>query len=114
MTLRKDIPTKIIKEFYDLFAIFIAENFNLRLNKWELSEILKTAEVTLIYKKANPFEKDNYRPSSILPNISKIYEKIMHNQMNNNLINKLSKYKCGFRKGFDTQHCLLETLENPR
>ena len=32
----------------------------------------------------------------------------MHNQMNNNLINKLSKYKCGFRKGFDTQHCLLE------
>ena len=88
-SLSSDIPTKIIKEFDDLFANLITENFNLCLNKGEFTEILKIAEVTPIYKKANLFEKDNYRPISILSNISKSYERIMHNQMNGFFINKL-------------------------
>ena len=107
-----DIPTKIIKEFDYLFATFITENFNLCLNKAEFPEIFKIAEVTPIYKKANPFEKDNYRPISILSNISKSFERIMHNQMNNFFINKLSKYQCGFKKGFGTQHSLLVMIKN--
>ena len=65
------------------------------MNKGESPEILKIAESTPIYKEANPFEKDNYRPI----------------QMNNFFINKLSKYHCGFRKGFGTQHCLLVMIE---
>ena len=64
--------------------------------------ILKIAKVYLIYKKANPFEKDNHRSISILFNISKIYERNMHNQMNDFFINKISKYQCGFKKGFRT------------
>ena len=89
-SLSSDIPTKIIKESDDLFAIFITKNFNLPLNKGEFPQILKIAKVTPIYKKVNPFEKDNYRPISILSNISKMYERIMHHQMNNFLINKLN------------------------
>ena len=80
----------------------------------EFPEILKFAEVTPVYKNANPFEKDNYRPVSNLSNISKIFEIIMHNQMNNFFINKLSKYQCGFRKVFGTQHCLLVMIEKLR
>ena len=80
----------------------------------EFPEILKIAEVTPVYKNANPFEKDNYRPVSNLSNISKIFEIIMHNQMNNFFINKLSKYQCGFRKVFGTQHCLLVMIEKLR
>ena len=80
----------------------------------DFPEILKIAQVTPIYKKANPFEKDNYRPIRNLSNISKIFAIIMHNQMNNFFINKLSKYQCGFRKGFGTQHCLLVMIEKLR
>ena len=109
-----DIPTKIIKEFDDLFATFIIKHFNLCLSKGKFPEILKIAEVTPIYKIANSFEKNNYRPISILSNISKNFEKIMHNQMNNFFIDKLSKYQCGFRKVFGTQHCLLEMIEKLR
>ena len=111
-SLSSDIPTKMIKQFDDLFAIFITEDFNLCLNKGEFPEILKMTEVTPIYKKANLFEKDNYRPISILSNISKIFKRIMHNQMNNFFINKLSKYQCGFKKGFGTQHSLLVMIKN--
>ena len=39
-----NIPTKIIKEFDDLFSVFITENFNLCLNK-KFREIVKIAEV---------------------------------------------------------------------
>ena len=112
--LSSDIPTKIIKEFDNLLATFIIENFNLCLNKGEFPEILKIAEVTPIYKKANPFEKDNYRPISILSNISKNFDRIMHNQMNNFFINKLSNCQCGFVKGFETPHCLLTMIEKFR
>ena len=90
VSLSSNIPTKIIKEFDDLFATFITGNFNLCLNKGEFPEILKIAEVTPLYKKVNLFEKDNYRPINILSNISKNFERIMHNQMNNFFINKLS------------------------
>ena len=90
VSLSSNIPTKITKEFDDLFATFITENFNLCLNKGEFPEILKIAEVTPLYKKVYLFEKDNYRPISILSNISKIFERIMHNQMNNFFVNKLS------------------------
>ena len=113
-SLSRDIPTKIIKEFNDLFVTFFTENFNLCLNKGEFPEVLKTAEVTPIYKKANPFEKDSYRPISILSNISKVFERTMHNQINNFIINKLTKYQCGFRKGFGTQQCLLVMMKKLR
>ena len=111
-SLSSDIPTKMIKKFDDLFAVFITEDFNLCLNKGEFPEILKMTEVTPIYKKANPFEKDNYRPISILSNISKTFERIMHNQINNFFINKLSKYQYGFKKGFATQNSLLVMAKN--
>ena len=98
--LSSDIPTKIIKEFDDLFATFITKNFNLCLNKGEFPIPLKIAEVILIYKKASPFEKDNYSPISILSNTSKFFERIMYNQINNFFMNKLSRYQSSFRKGF--------------
>ena len=113
-SLSSDIVTDIIKGFDDLFTIFITKNFNLYLNNGEFPEILKIAEFTPIYKKANPFQKGNYRPISILSNISKIYERIMHNEMNKFFTNKLSKYRCDFRKGFGTQSCVLVMIEKLR
>ena len=84
------------------------------MSKGEFPKILNIAEVTPIYKKANLFEKDNYRPVSILSSISNIFERIIDNQMNNFFINKLSKYHCGFRKVFEKQPCLLVMIEKLR
>ena len=76
VSLSSNIPTKITKEFDDIFATFITENFNLCLNKGEFPEILKIAEVTPLYKKVTLFEKDNYRPISILSDISKFLREL--------------------------------------
>ena len=37
-------------------------------------EELKLAEVTPLFKKADPFDKVNYRPVSLLSHVSKVYE----------------------------------------
>ena len=53
----------------------------------------------------------DYRPISILPNVSKVFERCIYKQINEHFEKILSKYQCGFRKGFSTQHCLLLMLE---
>ena len=74
-------------------------------------EILKHADITPLYKKGKKDIKGNYRPLSILPNLSKIFEKCMFEQMSQFFENIFLKYQCGFRKGFITQQCLMEMLE---
>ena len=49
---------------------------------------------------------------SILPNLSKIFERCMFKHMSNYFEEHfLFKYQCGFRKGFSAQHCLMALLE---
>ena len=44
-------------------------------------EIIKHADSTSLYKKGKKDIKGNYRPVGILPNLSKIFEKCMFEQM---------------------------------
>ena len=74
-------------------------------------EDLKTAEFVPVHKKEKRTYKNNYRPVSILSNISKIYERSFYNQMYDYFDSIFSKYQCGFRKGHSPQHCLLYMTE---
>ena len=56
-------------------------------------------------------DKVNYRPVSVLPPISKIYEKLLQKQINNYIENILSPYLCGHRIGYSTQHALICLIE---
>jgi hypothetical protein len=42
---------------------------------------LKQAQVTPLYKKNDPLEKTNYRPVSVLPILSKLYETVLEIQL---------------------------------
>ena len=42
---------------------------------------IKLADITPVFKKNNPLEKENYRPVSVLPVVSKIFERIMQKQV---------------------------------
>ena len=72
---------------------------------------LKNAIITPVHEKGTKTSKDHYRPVSILSNISKIYERFIFKQMSEYFESILSKYQCGFRKGFSPHHCLLAMLE---
>ena len=73
-TLSNDIPTKIIQQFSEMFTDFLFNNFNSCLESGVFLDELKLAAVVPVFKKHDKKDKSNYRPISILSNISKIYE----------------------------------------
>ena len=72
---------------------------------------MKQADITPIFKKDNSTKKKNYRPISVLPSTSKIFEIIMYKQIYNHMKSILSLL-CGFREGYSTQHALLRLVED--
>ena len=72
---------------------------------------MKYADVTPIHKKDDKTDKTNYRPISILPNLSKVYERLMYNQISPYFDSVFSEFQCRFRKGFNAQQCLLTMVE---
>ena len=106
-----DIPIKIIKENLDIFADFLCTNINSSFKSSSFPSCLKMADVTPLHKKGKKDLKENYRPVSILPIFSKVFERSMFAQMSSFFDNFLSKQQCGFRKGYSTQQCLLALLE---
>ena len=75
---------------------------------------LKYADITPIFKKDDKTDKTNYRPISILPNLSKTYERFMKSQMYPYLNQIFSRYQCGFRKEYSAQHWLMVMIEKWR
>ena len=72
---------------------------------------LKRAEVRPLYKKDGKCYKENYRPVSVLSNLSKIYERCIYDQLQEYFDNFLSDNQCGFRKGFNAQNAILHMIE---
>ena len=99
-----DIPTKIVIENVDIFGDFICTSYNITVKSSQFYQNLKLADITSAYKKGKKDMKENYRPVSILPNLSKIFEKLVFKEMSQFFDKIFSKYQCGFRKGFSTQH----------
>jgi len=71
---------------------------------------LKVAKVNPVYKNGDCNNMSNYRPISLLPVFSKIYEKVIYNRIYTYLkINKLLyKNQFGFQKGCSTEHAIIE------
>ena len=76
----------------------------------------KIATLCPIFKKGDKTHCENYRPISLLSNISKLSESVMYVQLENFLMSLdiLYKYQFGFRKQHSTNHTLLSIVEKIR
>ena len=81
------------------------------LKKGIFPDDLKLADVSPIFKKEDSFKKENYRPVSILPHMSKVFERILYTQIDTFMTTKFSPYLCGFRKNHNVQYSLLKMIE---
>ena len=88
-----DIPTKIIKENVDVFPDFLSSSINSSIKSSFFPSCLKFADVTPLHKKGRKSAKQNYRPVSILPTLSKICERSLFKQMSSYFENIISKYQ---------------------
>ena len=109
-----DVPVKILKQFIDDYAEKLTAIYNDHCIKGTFPDSLKHADVVPLHKKGSKADKENFRPISKLPAISKVFERIMYDQLYDFMSTKLSTLLSGFRKGYGSQHALLHMLHNWR
>ena len=71
---------------------------------------LKLADIIPVHKKGCTTDKANYRPISLLPAISKVFERLIMKQIEPFINTWLSKYLCGFRRKYSCQYSLLNMI----
>ena len=110
-TISDSIPLKILKISSEVSADALQNLFNM-LKTGNISDNLKLVDVTPVLKWKNPLHKVNYRLVSLLPSISKVFEKLMQKQRSGYISNYLSPYLYRYRKGFSSQSALLPLTKN--
>ena len=107
-----NIPASLLKEVKDIAAEPLATIWNTEIisNK-KFPTKLKLADITPLFKKLDNVSKENYRPVSLLPLVSKIFERVMQEQMIAFIGDHLSPYLCGYRKGYNAQYALIAMIE---
>jgi len=112
-----EIPTKVIKQSVSYISLPLAHICKLMLRSGTFPTRLKFAEIKPIYKKGERMDISNYRPISLLPSFSKIFEKIIFQRLmyyfDHNKI--LANNQFGFRNNTSTElasyHLINKILE---
>ena len=107
----KSIPTKIFKQNFDIFSGIITKIYNQSTISANFPPNMKFADVCPIHKKNDYTDKTNYRPVSLLPSVSKVFERLMSGDISSYIDKFLSHRLCGFRRGYSTQLSLIVMLE---
>ena len=105
-TPNRHISVNIFKSTVDIYLPYITNIVNVSMEKGLFSDELKISSVSPIFKKKDNLDKGNYRPVSVLPHVSKVFERIMFHQINNFATDKLSK-----QQDLEKNHCLISMLE---
>ena len=108
---QESIPPKILKTNADLFCFPLVELFNRLVQEGSFPNDLKCADVSSLFKKGDNMCKENYRPISLLPAISKFFERLIYTQLYDYMRQFFSPPLGGFRQGYSTQHVLLNFLQ---
>ena len=73
---KNNIPPSLLKVNVDVITSILRDDINVNIEKGNFHVNLKNVDITPIFKKFERVLKTNYRAVSILPRLSKIYEKI--------------------------------------
>ena len=105
------VPATILKQCVNAYLPNLTNSINYSIQHSSFPQELKLSEVIPVYKKLNPLQKENYRPVSLSPKVSKVFQKIIHKQIWNYMTDKLAHSTTGFRKSHGTQNSLVVMLE---
>ena len=106
------IPPKLIKTGADIIAEPLTQAINCSLRKGIFLENAKVASAVPLDKgKPDKCDVLNYRLISILNAFSKIYEKVIKNQLASYLDKYFSPFISAYRKSYSTKQILIRLLE---
>ena len=105
-----NIAAKFLKDGASTLAEPVTELCNLSILQSKFPDGCKKAKLKLLFREGSKDDPKNYRPTSLLPQLSKIIEKTIYNQVQKYLDEKkiLHGYQSGFRAHHSTDTCLLK------
>ena len=107
------IPTKLLKDAIEFICQPLVMIFNASLETGIFPDIWKLARVTPIYKSGQKSNLSNYRPISVLSALSRLLEKLAHDQLYDfcRTNDSFSKNQFAFRKLHSTTTSMLNITE---
>ena len=106
------ISTKLVKDGGIVMTEIITFLFNMSISQGKFPDALKNSKVIPIHKDDSRLEMSNYRPISLIPTLSKIFEKLMYAR----LIDFFSKHNIlyenqfGFQSNMSTEYAVNQVL----
>ena len=85
------IPASILKQTIEVHLKYLTNTINNCFKESTFPDELKQSEVIPVYKKLDPLQKENDRPMSLLPHISKVFQRVIYSQINSFMESKISK-----------------------
>ena len=110
-SMENDIPAKILIGTNDIVSGYLSNLYNNSKNSQNYPCSIKKADVTPIHKDKERTVRKSYRPISLTPIISKLFERNMYEPIFSYIEKYLSPYLFGYRRGHSTQQCLLVMTE---
>ena len=108
-----NFSVKILKSICDLISLPLTQIINHSLINSNFPDSLKIARITPIFKEGEKSDINNYRPISVLPIFSKIFEKVVYRQLYEYLEfnSYLDNNQFGFRAKKSTTHAIMNFLQ---
>ena len=108
-----EIPIQILKEGELTFET-LTNCINKSIETGCFPDSLKEPNITPIFRKDDPLDKSNYRPVSFVPLISKVFERLIYDQLSEYTESFLNHILCAFREATSTQHPPFKLLQSWR
>ncbi len=108
------LSNKVVKSTISYVQVPLAFILSKCLEVGYFADSLKVSKVIPIYKKGDKHLPQNYRPVSIVPIFSKLFEALMHKQLSYYFehFNLLSDSQFGFRAGRSTINAVMEVVDH--
>ena len=109
-----EIPVKFIKLVSRSLIKPLTKLANKCLQENVFPDRMKMANITPLYKKKDKLNRDNYRSVNLLIALSKVFEKIISNQIYDHMQSLFHVYLSGFRKRHGCHDILIRLTEDWR
>jgi len=106
------LSNKMLKKEMYAFSRILKPLINESISEGTFPTVLKEANVIPVHKKGPKNSLDNYRPISLLPVLSKVFEKVLNAQITSVIDNGfIDDNQFGFRKGHSTEDAVIKFVD---